>query len=195
MAPRTTEQFEAIRQDRRKAIIEAALQLFAEKGFAATKIEMITKAAGISKGLFYNYFESKESLLKEVANLLFIELGEVVELVYTYQTDKDNPKQLLKEALNLFKQSIQIKKDFWKLYARLTFQLEGQQLMESVMEEEVKYNQALARIFEDLGFENALIEAIKFNNLIDGIVMNYILRADYYPLEEIFENIQQMYDL
>lgn len=56
---------------RRKAerpdeLIDAALALFVEKGFAGTRAEEIAKRAGVSKGTLYLYYPSKEELLKAV---------------------------------------------------------------------------------------------------------------------------------
>ncbi len=45
-------------------IIDAALALFVEKGFAATKLDDVAKLAGVTKGTVYLYFENKEELLK-----------------------------------------------------------------------------------------------------------------------------------
>lgn len=45
-------------------LIEAALQLFSEKGFAATRSEEVAARAGVSKGTLYLYFNSKEALFK-----------------------------------------------------------------------------------------------------------------------------------
>ena len=44
----------------------AALALFVEKGFAATRLEDVARRAGVSKGTLYLYFDSKESLFKAV---------------------------------------------------------------------------------------------------------------------------------
>src|ERR1700712_4608559 len=45
-------------------VLDAALALFIEKGFAATRVEDIATRAGVSKGTVYLYFPSKESLLE-----------------------------------------------------------------------------------------------------------------------------------
>ncbi len=45
-------------------VLDAALALFLEKGFAATRVEDIARAAGLSKGTVYLYFPSKEALLE-----------------------------------------------------------------------------------------------------------------------------------
>ena len=44
----------------------AALDLFVEKGFAATRLEDVAQRAGVSKGTLYLYFDSKEALFKSV---------------------------------------------------------------------------------------------------------------------------------
>ena len=55
------------RKDARPAeLLEAALALFVEKGFAATRSEEVARAAGVSKGTLYLYFPSKEELLTAV---------------------------------------------------------------------------------------------------------------------------------
>ncbi len=56
-------------EETRENIFRAALHLFAERGFNATTIEAITEAADVGKGTFFNYFESKESLLLEYGEL------------------------------------------------------------------------------------------------------------------------------
>ncbi|MGA0611933.1 TetR/AcrR family transcriptional regulator [Caldimonas sp. KR1-144] len=58
-------------RQRRKAarpqeLLDAALELFVEKGFAATRTEEVAARAGVSKGTLYLYYPSKEDLLKAV---------------------------------------------------------------------------------------------------------------------------------
>lgn len=58
-------------QDRRDSILAAAKQVFAEKGFEATSIADIARAAGISDGLAYRYFQGKRDLLNEVLRAFY----------------------------------------------------------------------------------------------------------------------------
>ncbi len=53
-------------EDRERDIVRAALALFVERGFAATKLDDVARAASVSKGLPYLYFRSKEELFKAV---------------------------------------------------------------------------------------------------------------------------------
>ena len=60
----------ATRQRRKEArpgeLLDAALALFVEKGFAATRVEEVAARAGVSKGTLFLYFPSKEDLFKAV---------------------------------------------------------------------------------------------------------------------------------
>ena len=53
-------------EDRRDQIIDAAMQVFAQKGFTRATNKDIAREAGITPGLIYYYFESKEDLLKTI---------------------------------------------------------------------------------------------------------------------------------
>jgi len=53
-------------EDRASEIARAALDLFVTRGFSATKLEDVAKAASVSKGLPYLYFKNKEELFKAV---------------------------------------------------------------------------------------------------------------------------------
>lgn len=54
------------KEDRPSELLDAALQLFVEKGFAATRLEDVAAKAGVSKGTLYLYYENKEALFKAV---------------------------------------------------------------------------------------------------------------------------------
>lgn len=61
----------AVKRERRKEarpgeLLNAALDLFVEKGFAGTRVEEVAARAGVSKGTLFLYFQSKEELFKAV---------------------------------------------------------------------------------------------------------------------------------
>lgn len=58
--------FRRRKEDRPEEITAAALAAFAEKGYAATRVDDVAKRAGVSKGLLYLYFKTKEDLFKAV---------------------------------------------------------------------------------------------------------------------------------
>jgi AcrR family transcriptional regulator len=68
---------QAVRWRRRKdsrpgEILEAALDCFAERGFAATRLEDVAARAGVTKGTAYLYFKNKEELFKAVVSRYFL---------------------------------------------------------------------------------------------------------------------------
>ena len=54
------------KDDRPAELLQAALELFAEKGYSATRSEEIAKRAGVSKGTLFLYFGTKEELFEAV---------------------------------------------------------------------------------------------------------------------------------
>jgi len=63
----STRQLTAQGIERKQQLFDAAAQLFAEQGYASTRVVDIVDAAGVAKGLFYWYFENKEALFSELA--------------------------------------------------------------------------------------------------------------------------------
>ncbi len=66
-------------EERPRQILDAALEVFAERGLAAARLDDIAKRAGLSKGTIYLYFPNKEELFREVIRhsvIAFIERGE-----------------------------------------------------------------------------------------------------------------------
>ncbi|QCJ41150.1 TetR/AcrR family transcriptional regulator [Bacillus sp. S3] len=68
---RNEKQFKMIRDQRYEEISNAALKVFARKGFAGTKISDITSSINLSHGLLYHYFKSKEDIyVSLIVNIL-----------------------------------------------------------------------------------------------------------------------------
>ena len=84
-------------EDRAPEIARAALELFVTKGFAATKLEDVAKAASVSKGLPYLYFKNKEELFKAViTEAVGGPLAEASDMVDHFQGTSE---QLLRELV------------------------------------------------------------------------------------------------
>ncbi len=86
------------KEARPEEIIAAALDLFVERGFAATRLDDVAARAGVSKGTLYLYFENKEDLFKAVVRgslLPVLQHGE--ELVAKYSgSSADLVRQLVR---------------------------------------------------------------------------------------------------
>jgi AcrR family transcriptional regulator len=53
-------------QERKQQLLEHAAELFAERGYAETRVIDIVRSAGVAKGLFYWYFDNKEAVFREL---------------------------------------------------------------------------------------------------------------------------------
>ena len=73
-------------EDKRKAILEAALELFAERGIGHVPTSAISAAAGVAEGTLFTYFKSKDDLLNE----LYLEIRrEIDRQLEGYPADSD----------------------------------------------------------------------------------------------------------
>jgi AcrR family transcriptional regulator len=73
-------------ESRPQEILEAALHVFGEQGFARTRLEEVARRAGVSKGTLYLYFKSKEDLFREMARAcVSASVAEGEEFVRTFQ--------------------------------------------------------------------------------------------------------------
>ncbi len=104
------------KRETRKKIIESALQLFSEQGYEATTVAQITELAGVGKGTFFNYFDSKETIMCDLQGFwaideikkLYDQPGPylprikemLVELVYRMQLNRPLVKAMLQGTLS-----------------------------------------------------------------------------------------------
>jgi AcrR family transcriptional regulator len=189
MCPRSPEQFEEMRESRREQIMTAALELFARQGYANCSIAQLAQHAGISKGLMYNYFESKEALLVTI-----IEDG-ISEILNYFDPNHDGV--LTTEELEGFVRkifsSIRENQQFWILYVNIILQprvkefLEGKPFI-NVMDE---FGPMLVKYFTQMGFEDPALEMFTFSALIEGFG---VLMVYAYPGVEVPDELLQSYE-
>jgi AcrR family transcriptional regulator len=98
MEQRSPTRWRRRKEARPDEILAAALASFAERGFAATRLEDVAARAGISKGTLYLYFNSKEELFKAVVRATLVPNIERVEAL---AASFDGPSALLLERLLL----------------------------------------------------------------------------------------------
>ncbi|OOC61795.1 TetR/AcrR family transcriptional regulator [Paenibacillus ihbetae] len=94
--PRTKEQFEEMRNATRDKIRSAAMQLFVHQGFGSTNVQDIADTAGISIGLLYRHYRTKDQLLKE---LVAYAVEGLKRNVLFFESDQ-SPKQLISHFVN-----------------------------------------------------------------------------------------------
>jgi len=86
------------KEARPSELTAAALSLFVEKGYAATRLDEVAARAGVSKGTLYLYFDSKEALFKAVITEGIVPVMARGESLY--EELKDDPVALLRAILD-----------------------------------------------------------------------------------------------
>ena len=92
--------------DRASEIAQAALELFVTRGFAATKLEDVAKAASVSKGLPYLYFKNKEELFKAViTEAVGGPLAEATDMIDRFEGSSEDLLRELVQGFRAFEES------------------------------------------------------------------------------------------
>jgi len=91
------------KEDRPQEISEAAFEVFAAKGYSAARVDEVAKRAGVSKGLLYLYFKTKEELFKAVIKSVVTRRVDAL-LVAVEETDLSSEKFFRGPLLEFMKQ-------------------------------------------------------------------------------------------
>ena len=86
-SPKAAGRWRRRKEDRPGEIVAAALACFAERGFAATRLEDVARRAGVTKGTLYLYFPNKEELFKAVVRRTIVAKIEQSETLLAHSPD------------------------------------------------------------------------------------------------------------
>ena len=92
------------KENRPQEITAAAFEAFAEKGFARTRVDDVAKRAGVSKGLLYLYFKTKEELFKAVVKSVVIR--RVDQLIENVESTELSSEDFIRGPLLSFLQQL-----------------------------------------------------------------------------------------
>src|SRR3954469_16678487 len=81
--------------DRRRELLDAAVRVFARKGFHASRVGDITEEAGVAHGLLYHYFKSKDEVLEAVFRDAW---GDVLEAFGEIEESEEEPREQLRHV-------------------------------------------------------------------------------------------------
>nr|WP_316615462.1 TetR/AcrR family transcriptional regulator [uncultured Ruminococcus sp.] len=122
-------------------IVSAAWQLFYEQGFENTTVDEIIKLSGTSKGSFYHYFESKDSLIGSLAYLFDEKYSELEQQLDYNKNAIDNMLYLTRELCMMIENNIDIE---------LLSRLYAQQLSKRGQKELLDRNRLYYRLLKKL---------------------------------------------
>ncbi|MDZ7717459.1 MAG: TetR/AcrR family transcriptional regulator [Balneolaceae bacterium] len=189
MSPRTAQQNEEIRQQTQKQIIDSAFELFANEGYSKTSIAAVAKKAGISKGLIYHYFDSKEAILEAIFDQLVSMGDQMMDF-----PEESGPVEKIKQTLEQTFDFIENETGMGRLMVSLALQPDVFDSLKPKLDK-VQERQILMfkEIMWDLGCSEPELEAYQLGAMLDGILMGYIAMGDDYPLQELKAKILEEY--
>jgi AcrR family transcriptional regulator len=166
--------------------MEVALELFSNEGYHSTPISKIAREAGISKGLMYNYFDSKEELMLAILKKGMDQLAEL------FDPNKDGV--LTGEEFDYFVErsfkAVIENPTYWRLYFGILMQAGIYKMIkeyyQSVLEESMGL---LLNYYKERGVDDPLTEALLFGAVMDGICLNYLINPELFPLEDFKQKI------
>jgi AcrR family transcriptional regulator len=190
MPPRSTEANLRMRSESRARIVEHALRLFAQNGYDRTSVAMIARSAGVAQGLLYNYFESKDALLRAIFEQSVADVQESFAEAEALGTPRERIERLVRASFAIVRRH----EAFWRLSYGVRMQAAVlETLGGAVAGWASEIRRRLKEYFAEAGSHQPALEAALLFALIDGISQHYVLDPEHYPLAEMEARLAAAY--
>lgn len=172
--------------DRKEKIMQASIQLFVQRGFHNTSTRMIAEQAGVSEGLIFRHFRSKDalldSLLQQGADEMYQAVAEIIS--------EHEPKDFLSKLIDSFFDIPSERFDYW----RLRSQIQSIRTEWEPEEWERYLREGVLRMFKEMGFSKSELEAELLYQSLSGI-RDGIVRGQIHDPEALCELVKKKYRL
>ena len=190
MSPRSKKTAELMREKTRRAILTSALELFARRGYSATKAEDIARKAGISKGLIYTHFDTKHDILYAI-------LAEQMARVFPAMFKDDDTRPAYERLLSIVDSWLEFVKtepDLTRLSLQLNLDDEFRRILRSkkVMGYYNRFLREMKKLFSELGSARPELDTYLIMFLFDGVVANYTVAPDLFPIDDIKNHLVEL---
>lgn len=182
---RSPELAREMREAAREKILQGSLGVFATKGFHETSMEDVATAAGVSKGLAYLYFRSKDELFVSALRARIEHLFEVGNAV-----DRTVPAaKRLEQLVNVLFSRVRREPEVFRLY--LTMSLDpsmravASSSMSALQAPLNHYLKAVRDVFADLGSADPDLDAMIFRSTLLGVFLRYVRSIEDVPIRRI----------
>jgi AcrR family transcriptional regulator len=189
MSPRSKELSRQMKAESRSAILAAALELFAKKGFSATTTEQIAKKARVSKGLIFAHFPTKQEILLAIINEEFDQL-----LPHSQERNHaESPKERFVSLVDSWMDMLKNKPLFVRLTLQLNLDDEYRKLMRKKGKQYVDtYFDRMRELLVQLGSKNPDLDSFLLSMVFDGFASNYTVAPDLFPIDAIKDHLVEI---
>ena len=172
--------------DRKERIVQASMQLFVERGFHNTSTRIIAEQAGVSEGLIFRHFRSKDTLLDFLLQQGADEMYQAVAIVIS----EHEPKIFLSKLVDSFFDIPSDRLDYW----RLRSQIQSIRTEQEPEEWERYLRKGVLRMFKEMGYSKFEHEAELLYQSLSGI-RERIVRGQIHEPEALRELVKKKYRL
>ena len=194
MSPRTTQQNKGIRDEREQEILDAALTVFAQKGYGDTRIGDIANAVGIAKGTIYLYFESKDALFEAVFLRMFDAMTSPLAEV-AVDPDKSPGDKLFTIAQQSLAAMAEEAEFLYLMMQAISTPEVGKLLEHDFKTYYDEFIIALAPLFESLGDPQPQAAASLYIAILDGAILQSLVGATLFDQEQILTQMRKRFGL
>lgn len=151
--------------DKKESILNSALALFADEGYNAVSTNKIARAAGVSEGLIFRHFGSKQGLLDALIEMTEEKMSQLFGPILF----EENPKKALHMAIEMPFSIPEQEYPFWRLQYMLKWNeaYYKPQKMKPVLDK-------MTNVFGELGYEQPALEAAMLNQTLESIFTGII---------------------
>jgi len=181
------------RAERREQILAAALEVFAEKGFHATRVSDVAARAGVSQGTIYWYFPSKEELFRAAfVNLMDSITAPFEEVLAQEAPAQEKLKALTEMALGY---TVEHMDTFVLLFHAATTREVARLLAEDLKGFYTNWKATLASLFRKIGNPDPETAASLFMAILDGLGLQLFISPDLFDRTRAVEAVKRMFSL
>lgn len=191
---RNKEKNDALVRERKEDILRIATNKFSQNGYQGTNISDIAKELGVSQGIIYWYFNTKEQLFKTA----FMEEFKTIKLAAAkiLQDDSLSPQNKLKSFISDMIRIYHTNQQGCMLILQLLSNKELQQLLSiDILGMYNELYEQLEKLFNGAGATNPALKARNFVALLDGFMIQIILGLDIGNQETLISDILHRYEL
>jgi AcrR family transcriptional regulator len=182
MSPRSKLLSEQMKAKSRNAIVLAALELFAKKGFSATTTDEIAKKAKVSKGLIFSHFPTKQDILLAIID------EEIDRFLPKFNQNDDarDPKEKLTTFINAWLGLLEKEPLLILLSLRLNLDVGWRKILRRKGKKYIElYLKKMRDLLVQAGSKKPDLDCYLIGVLFDGIAANYVAAPKLFPISAI----------
>ncbi len=176
--------------EKQENILNTALKLFATKGYTNTSTSLIAREAGVSEGLIFRHFGSKDKLLDELVNLGICDMEKAIAPLI----EEVDPNKILSDILDFILHVVRNDLEKWQL--QMTLKYQSPEIAKKYHSSKVimQMNEIIENAFRKLNYPNPKAET-KLFMLIIGALFTILPNEDEIDQESFINFIKSKYNI